>query len=110
MTGTVLVSAITSALVSMLTFVVSVRVSKDQGDRAPLRAVYQRLFEHFRELREAIRSGRPKTWGDYPLKGNHYVPPFSAMQISGEANLLPPQLALRCDTVERETLISGSKH
>lgn len=107
-TATVVVSAITSVIVSLLTFVVGVRLSKDQGDRPVLRALYQRLFEHFDEIRKAIKDGQPMAWSSFPLKQNEYVPLFRALQQSGEANLLPPGLASECERVEREALSAGS--
>lgn len=108
-TATVVISAITSAVVSVVTFVVGVRISKDQGDRAALRAIYQRLFEHFHNLREAISDGRPKAWPDFPLRDNEFVSPFRAMQLSGEANLLPPALAARCECVENDAVMAGGR-
>lgn len=91
-----------------MTFVIGVRLSKDQGDRPVLRALYQRLFEHFSEMREAVEDGQPKAWSSFPNKNNEFVPPFRAMQQSGEANLLPPGLARECEKVEREALSAGS--
>ena len=108
-TATVAVSALTSAIVSLIAFVVGVRLSKDQGDRPLLRALYQRLFEHFKEMREAIEQGQPKSWSSFPPKNNEYVPPFRAMQQSGEVNLLPDELARECEKVEREALSAGSR-
>lgn len=107
-TATVAVSALTSAIVSLTTFVIGVRLSKDQGDRPVLRALYQRLFEHFSELRAAIQDGQPKAWSSFPHKNNEFVPPFRAMQQSGEVNLLPPGLAQECERAEREALSAGS--
>jgi hypothetical protein len=106
---TVAVSAITSAIVSLLTFVISVRISKDQGDRPVLRDLYQRLYEHFSELRRAIDDGQSKDWSHFPIKNKEFVPPFRAMQQSGEANLLPPELAQECETVELEAIRAGSR-
>jgi hypothetical protein len=108
-TATVAVSALTSAIVSLVTFVIGVRISKDQGDRPVLRTLYQRLFEHFTELRRAIEDGTPKAWSNFTQKDNEFVPPFRAMQQSGEANLLPPELGQECDKVEREALAAGSR-
>jgi hypothetical protein len=108
-TATVVISAITSAIVSVVAFVVGVRISKDQGDRTTLRAIYQRLFEHFHDLREAIGDGRPKAWPDFPLREDEFVPPFRTMQLTGEANLLPPTLAARCECAESAALIAGGR-
>jgi hypothetical protein len=107
--ATVAVSAITSAIVSVVTFVIGVRLSKDQGDRPVLRALYQRLYEHFSEMRRAIEDGQPKAWSSFPQKNNEFLPPFRAMQQSGEANLLPPELGQECEKVEREALAAGSR-
>jgi hypothetical protein len=109
-TSTVIVSALTSAAVSVITFVIGVRVSKDQGDRPVLRALYETLFQHFRGLREAIKKRRPKIWRDFPLEGDRYTPPFAKMNHTGEASLIPDALAHRCDEVESEALIAGGKH
>lgn len=108
-TATVAISALTSAIVSLLAFVISVRLSKDQGDRPVLRALYQRLFEHFSEMLEAVEDGLPKAWSSFPHKNNEFVPPFRAMQQSGEADLLPPGLARECEKVERDALSAGSR-
>ncbi|SRR5258707_39997 len=106
-TSTVVVSALTSAAVSVITFVIGVRVSKDQGDRPMLRTIYETLFQHFRGLREAIRKGQPRLWRDFPLEGDRYTPPFAKMNLTGEASLIPDALARRCDKTEREALIAG---
>lgn len=105
---TVIVSALTSGVISIGTFIVGVRMSKDQGDRAVLRQIYQRLFEHFRALDDHIDDGRPKGWDDFPLKGNRYTPVFRQMQIDGEANLLPSALIAECEQLEADALIAGS--
>ncbi|MGI8611533.1 MAG: hypothetical protein ACR2KH_04580 [Sphingomicrobium sp.] len=109
-TLTVIVSAITSGIISIATFVIGVRMAKDQGDRGALRQVYQRLFEHFRLLRDAIRDGQPKAWPDFPRKGDRYVPLFRQMQGDGEANMLPDNLIAECEAIETAALIAGGRY
>ncbi|MCP3732576.1 hypothetical protein M9978_19310 [Sphingomonas sp. MG17] len=110
LTLTVIVSAVTSGLISILTFIIGVRMAKDQGDRAAVRQIYQRLFEHFRGIDAAIGDGKPKSWADFPLKGNQYTPPCKQMHSDGEANLLPPALMAQCETLETDALTAGGRY
>lgn len=107
-TLTVVVSTVTSAVISLATFMVGVRLAKDQGDRAVLREIYQRLFEHFRSLRDSIEARDPKTWQDFALRHERSMPPFRKMTESGEANLLPDVLKRECENLEVEALRAGS--
>lgn len=109
-TVTIIVSAVTSGIVSIGTFVVGVRMAKDQGDRAALRQIYQRLFEHFRAIDDAIGDQKPKGWNDFPLKGDRYVPVFGQMQVDGEANLMPPLLIEQCEKLEIDALTAGGRY
>ena len=109
-TLTVIVSAVTSGLISILTFIIGVRMAKDQGDRVALRQIYQQLFEHFRGIDEDIGEGKPKSWVDFPLEGNQYTPPCKQMHADGEANLLPPTLMKQCEELEADTLTAGGRY
>ncbi|MGI8705551.1 MAG: hypothetical protein ACR2JJ_07135 [Sphingomicrobium sp.] len=104
--GTVIVSAI----VGVVSFVIGVRFAKDQGDRAAIREIYQRLFEHFRELRDSIAAHAPKTWADFPAEGGRRVPLFRRLQSTGAAHLLPASIAADCEVAEFDALVAGSKH
>jgi len=53
--------------------------------------------------------GRPKDWSSFPKKDQQYVPPFRAMQKSGEANLLPTRVAADCEKAEVDALSAGSR-
>jgi hypothetical protein len=109
-TLTVIVSVITSGIISIATFIIGVRMAKDQGDRGALRQIYQRLFEHFLVLRDAIQEGQPKAWPDFPRKGNQYVPLFRQMQSDGEANMLPTRLMAECEAMETDALTAGGRY
>lgn len=108
--ATVAISAVTSAIVSVITFVIGVRLTKNQGDRAVLRETYSKLFEHFRNLRDAIDSGAPKAWPDFPREGDRFVPVFAKMLRTGEGHLLPAALAERCEKIETDSLIAGGRY
>ncbi|WP_157078271.1 hypothetical protein [Sphingobium abikonense] len=107
-TLTVIISTITSAVFGFVTFVVSVRLAKDQGDRVDLREIYRSLYEHFGLLRDAIEAHDPKTWSDFPRSGDRSTPPFRRMLESGKANLLPELIRRECENTETEVLRAGS--
>lgn len=109
-TLTVIVSAVTSGIVSLATFIVGVRLAKDNGDRATLRGIYQRLFGHFQALQKAIDDGQPKGWSSFPLKDGYYRPAFRQMQDEGESNMLPPKISAERDALEDDALSKGARY
>ncbi|MGB3319603.1 MAG: hypothetical protein WA978_09785 [Sphingopyxis granuli] len=105
--ATLVVSAVTSAVVSIATFIIGVRMAKDQGDRAVARDIYQRLFSHFEDLKRSIDDGAPKSWEAFPLVDNKFMPVFRKMQRTGECHLLPPKILADCEAIETALLAAG---
>jgi hypothetical protein len=72
--ATALISGGISIVVGIGGFVIGMRVAKERADRSVLRKHYQDLYAHFRDMKDAAERGTPKEWGDFPLKGNQYLP------------------------------------
>lgn len=100
----VVVSAITSAVVGLASFLIGSRFAKERSDRGTLRQLYQDLRLEMVELREAIERGRPKRWEDHPTSHNRYMPPLVTMEHSGRLALIPAALAKRLLALENEAL------
>ena len=81
--NTVVTSILTSAIVSLFTFVLGLKSGKNQADRAFLQGLYKQLYAHFVELEAGIKENRPKKWEDYKSiqQGNitQFYPPVKEM-------------------------------
>ena len=100
----VLVSAVTSAVVSLGSFLVGSRFAKERSDRGALRQLYQELRQNLVEMREAIERGRPKRWEEYPTSHDRYMPPIATLEHSGRLALIPEPLGRRLLDMEKRTL------
>jgi len=99
-----LVSAVTSAVVSLGSFLVGSRFAKERSDRAALRQLYQELRQDLVEFREAIERGRPKRWEEYPANHNRYMPPIATLEHTGRLALIPESLGKRLLDLEKRAL------
>jgi hypothetical protein len=66
--GITIASAI-SLVISLIGFVIGMRVAKERADRAMLRELYQEIYVHVRDMRDAAKGANPKDWSDYKLVG-----------------------------------------
>lgn len=62
---TIIVSALTSLLVSLMTFILGLKSGKNQTDRARLQDLYKQLHTHFKEIKNGFITHRYKKWSDY---------------------------------------------
>lgn len=100
----VLVSAVTSALIGLASFLVGSRFAKERADRSALRQLYQDLRLELVELREAIERGRPRRWEDYPTSHSRYMPSIAAMEHSGRLAMMPENISKRLLSLEKDAL------
>ena len=100
----VLASVVTSAVVSLSSFLVGSRFAKERSDRAAMRQLYQGIRQELVELKEAIDRGSPKRWTDYPTIHDRYTPPLATMDRSGRLAMLPSRLATGLLELEKESL------
>jgi hypothetical protein len=103
------IAGITGAVVSLIGFVIGMRVAKERADRAVLRALYQELYAHFRSIRDLAEQGRPKDWMDFKFSGDRYIPLVKSLENDGRINVLPKRLAAQMSFVEMNSLNTGYK-
>lgn len=92
-------------LVTALSYLLGVRITKERADRALLRTTYTELYNHFRDMKEALDSGRPKTWSDYEKEHRRYWPVARDMERNGTLNLLPSRLVDHILQAEKDALL-----
>jgi hypothetical protein len=97
------ISGVVSVLLSLAGFVIGMRVAKERADRTLLRKLYQDLYAHFREIKDAAEHGRPREWTDY-RKDDLFLPLVRSLERDGSLNLLPPRLSKRFLEVETSAL------
>ena len=102
----VFVSAVTSAVIGLASFLVGSRLAKERSDRGTLRQLYQDLRLEMIELRDAIERGRPRRWEDHPMSHDRYMPPLVTMEHSGRLALIPASLAARLLALEKDALLA----
>ena len=106
--NTVVTSILTSAIVSLFTFVLGLKSGKNQADRAFLQGLYKQLYAHFVELEAGIKENRPKKWEDYKSiqQGNitQFYPPVKEMQRTGDILYLKKRIADQAIQLELDCL------
>jgi len=108
--STIIISVGTSLIVSLITFIVGLRVGKNQADRAMLKDLYRQLIIHFQEIEKGLESGRPKKWSDYKTVGTQYVPLVREMRLNGLIVELTDKMATEIEEIESKCLIYGNNH
>jgi len=103
----IILSSAVGIFLTVSGFVIGMRVAKERADRAPLRQLYQDLYAHFREIKDAAERGRPREWGDYKLKGDQHMPLVRSMEHDGSLNLLPQRLSRQFLDAEKRALKSS---
>ena len=106
--NTVVTSILTSAVVSLFTFVLGLKSGKNQADRAFLQGLYKQLYAHFSEIEAGIKEKRPKKWEDYKSiqKGNRiqYYPLVKEMERTGDILYLKKGIANQSVQLELDCL------
>lgn len=106
--NTVVTSILTSAGVSLFTFVLGLKSGKNQADRAFLQGLYKQLYAHFSELEAGLIDNRPKKWEDYKSiqQGNRtkFYPPVREMQRTGDILYLNKRIADQAIKLEVDCL------
>jgi hypothetical protein len=95
---TVLLSAGTSLIVSMITFILGLKSGKNQTDRAKLQGIYKQLYSHFADLKDALLRDCPKSWENYKklergLYSVEYVPPVKELKRTGDLLFVKTKIA-----------------
>ena len=105
---TILVSILTSLTVSIITFIVGLRVGKNQADRRQLKEYFRNLCIHFEVLLNSIENGKPKTWDDFRKPNwDESIPLVKGMKKDGTIIDLPDRLAEKLENIEFECLKFG---
>lgn len=109
---TILTSFITSATVSLITFILGLRAGKNQSDRQSLKDRYRRLAVHFEDIASGIRHGRPREWGDYPVnhRARRFDTPVKQMLSDGSLLDMPSSLVQQMEDVEKDALAYGWRY
>ena len=94
-------------ILSFLGFVIGIRAGKNNRDRAYLREIYQKLFNHLRVLKESIENGTPKQWESYRNKDHKEVPLIHGLEQDGTLNALPDRIGKQLIDVEKSTLFNN---
>lgn len=106
--NTVVTSILTSAVVSLFTFVLGLKSGKNQADRAFLQELYKNLYVHFSELEVGIKEKRPKRWKDYKeINKEHtieYFPLVKEMKRTGDILYLKKKIADKASQLELDCL------
>lgn len=106
--NTVVTSILTSAVVSLFTFVLGLKSGKNQADRAFLQELYKKLYAHFSELEIGLKEKHPKRWEDYERvdKGNTicFYPPVRKMEKTGDILYLQNRIAKQASQLEIDCL------
>jgi hypothetical protein len=102
------VAGVGSIIISLIGFIIGMRVAKDRADRAVLRELYQDIYAQFRDIHDQSMSGKPKRWSDYPLVASRYVPKVMALEKDGRIGMLPDRLGKALLQLEQDALVAAS--
>ncbi len=107
----VVTSILTSAVVSLFTFVLGLKSGKNQADRAFLQELYKQLYSYFSELEIGIKESNPKKWEDYrsmeARSKIQYYPPVKEMQRTGDILYIRKGIADQAFQLELDCLRYG---
>jgi len=106
----IVVSFITSVIVNVIGFVIGARIAKDRADRSGIRELYKSVFSHFRDMRDVVQSGIPRTWNSYLTPRTSDPEPLIFKYIkNGTLNQFPHKIGEACKDLEKDALVSGLK-
>jgi hypothetical protein len=103
------IASAASIAISLIGFIIGMRVAKERADRGILRGLYQELFVHFRSIKDSAERGRPKDWADFKLVGNRFMPVVVSLVADGRISMLPKRLATEMLSVEHNVLMAGGQ-
>jgi hypothetical protein len=103
------IASAASIVISLIGFIIGMRVAKERADRGILRGLYQELFVHFQSIKDAAERGRPKGWADFKLVGNRSMPVVVSLEADGRISMLPQRLAKQMLAVEQSVLMAGGQ-
>ena len=110
----ILISAITSLIVSLITFIFGLKSGKNQADRSKVQELYRDLYKSFIEIKCGIELNHPRKWEDYPERriGNHidFLPKAKEMSLSGASAFLQPTVFSSALELERKLLKYGNDY
>ena len=105
---TIIVSALTSLLVSLMTFILGLKSGKNQTDRARLQDLYKQLHTHFKEIKNGFITHRYKKWSDYKriesINRIQYLPLVKELDRTGDLIYIHKGIANKAITLEQKCL------